>query len=69
VRALVQRDLDALNAGLPRFATVKRFTLLPREFLESEGEVTASQKLKRKEIERRYREVLDAMYPEPAGVA
>jgi len=63
VRALVQKDLDALNATLPRFATVKKFAILPREFLESEGEVTPSQKLKRKYIEQRYRAELDAMYP------
>ena len=65
VRALVQKDFDALNATLPRFATVKRFTILPRELSEAEGEVTPSQKLKRKEIERRYRAELDAMYREP----
>ena len=63
IRALVQKDLDALNAALPRFATVKKFVILPREFLESEGEVTPSQKLKRKYIEQRYRAELDAMYP------
>ncbi len=63
VRALVQRDFDRLNALLPRFATVKRFTILPRELSEAEGEVTPSQKLKRKAIEQRYRSELDAMYP------
>jgi long-chain acyl-CoA synthetase len=65
VKALLQADLDALNATLPRFATVKRFAILPREFSEAEGEVTPSQKLKRKVIEQRYRAELDAMYPEP----
>ncbi len=65
VKALVQRDFDRLNATLPRFATVKKFTILAREFSEAEGEVTPSQKLKRKEIERRYRAELDAMYGEP----
>jgi long-chain acyl-CoA synthetase len=65
VRALVQKDFDALNAALPRFATVKKFAILPREFLEAEGEVTPSQKLKRKYIEQRYRADLDALYPEP----
>ena len=64
VRALVQRDFDRLNAALPRFATVKRFTILPREFSEAEGEVTPSQKLKRKVIEQRYRAELDGMYRE-----
>jgi long-chain acyl-CoA synthetase len=65
VRALLQREIDRLNASLPRFATLKRFTILPREFSEAEGEVTPSQKLKRKVIEERYRAQLDAMYPGP----
>jgi long-chain acyl-CoA synthetase len=67
VKALVQKDFDKLNATLPRFATVKRFTILPRELTEAEGEVTPSQKLKRKVIEQRYKAELDAMYREPPG--
>jgi long-chain acyl-CoA synthetase len=62
VRELLQRHVDRLNAGLPRFASVRRFTILPRELSEAEGEVTPSQKLKRKAIEQRYRAELDAMY-------
>jgi len=62
VRALVQKALDAMNAQLPRFATVKKFTILPAEFSEAAGEVTPSQKLKRKLIEARYKDVLDGMY-------
>jgi long-chain acyl-CoA synthetase len=62
VRELVQSAMDQLNATLPRFATVKKFAILPREFSEAAGEVTPSQKLKRKAIEARYRDVIDAMY-------
>jgi long-chain acyl-CoA synthetase len=65
VRAEVQRAVDALNATLPRYSSVKRFTVVAREWSEAEGEVTASQKLKRKLIEERHRGELDAMYPEP----
>ena len=43
-----------MNAGLPRFASVKRFTILPRDFSEAEGELTPSQKVKRKAVEQRY---------------
>ena len=68
VKALLQRDVDRLNAALPRFATLKKFAILPREFSEAEGEVTPSQKLKRKAIEKRYRAELDALYPEPSAV-
>ena len=52
---------DRVNAALPRFATVKKFTVMPREFSEAEGEVTPSQKLKRKVIEAHHREALDRM--------
>ncbi len=65
VRAVVQKALEKLNATLPRFATVKRFTILPREFTEAEGEVTASQKIKRKVVEQRFKAELDAMYRDP----
>jgi long-chain acyl-CoA synthetase len=62
VHQQVQRAVDQVNAGLPRFAQIKRFTVLPREFSEAEGEVTPSQKVKRRTIEQRYRDQLDAMY-------
>ncbi len=63
VQALVQQAVDRLNATLPRYATLKRFTILPRDFSEAEGEVTPSQKLKRRVVEARHRAALDAMYP------
>ena len=64
VQTLVQEAVGRLNATLPRYASVKKFTVLPQEFTEKDGEVTPSQKLKRKVIEQRYRNVLDAMYAE-----
>jgi len=69
VKAAVQRDLEGVNAALPRFASVKKFTILPREFTEAEGEVTPSQKLKRKVIEAHFKEQIDAMYGGQAVVA
>lgn len=65
VRILIQGYVHQMNAGLPRFAAVKRFAILPQEFTEQAGEVTPSQKLKRKVIEQNYRMVLDRMYVEP----
>jgi len=63
VHALVQRGIADLNATLPRYATVKRFAVLEREFTEAAGELTASQKVKRRVVEERYREILDSLYP------
>ncbi len=68
VKALVQEAVGKLNAELPRYATLKRFTILPREFSEADGEVTPSQKLRRKVIEARHQEALDAMYAGGNGV-
>ncbi len=68
LRAEVQKLFEKLNATLPKFATVKKFTVLPREFTEGEGLVTPSQKLKRKAIEQRYKAELDSMYREPVTV-
>ncbi len=67
VRALLQRHVDELNAGLPHFAAVKRFAILPNEFTEQSGEVTPSHKLKRRVIEQRHRAVLDGLYGDVAA--
>jgi long-chain acyl-CoA synthetase len=64
LKAVVQRCIEKVNADLPRFATVKKFRILPAEFTEAAGEVTPSQKLKRKVIEVRHRQLLDGMYGE-----
>jgi long-chain acyl-CoA synthetase len=62
VHQQVQLAVDQVNAGLPGFAAIRRFAILPREFSEAEGEVTPSQKLKRRAIEQRHRARLDALY-------
>jgi long-chain acyl-CoA synthetase len=66
VAALVEDAIDRLNQRLPRYATLKRFAILPVELSEAAGEVTPSQKVKRKVVEARYRAVLDTLY-EPAA--
>ncbi len=67
VHALVQRAIADLNASLPRYATVKKFAILDRELTEDAGEVTASQKVKRRVVEQRYKDVLDSLYPRGDG--
>jgi long-chain acyl-CoA synthetase len=62
VRARVQRSVDAVNAELPRFATIKRFAILPDDLSIAAGELTPTMKLRRRAVEERYRPVLDALY-------
>jgi len=67
MRAAVKRGVDKVNAALPRYAMVKKFRVLAAEFSEAKGEVTPSQKLKRKVIEARYRRELEALYGEASS--
>jgi len=59
---MVQHYLDELNAQLPRWETIKKFTLLDRDLTVEAGELTPSMKLKRKHVEQKYLDALDAMY-------
>ena len=63
VQRLYQRIIDGINEHQPGFSQVKRFTLLPREFTLADGELTPTLKVKRFEIGRSYKAMIDAMYP------
>jgi long-chain acyl-CoA synthetase len=62
VRAEVRKAVDAVNAELPSYSTVKDFTILPADFTVEAGELTASLKVRRKVVETRYGDVLDRFY-------
>jgi long-chain acyl-CoA synthetase len=59
---MVQRYIDDLNEHLPRWETIKKFTLLTADLTVEAGELTPSMKLKRKHVEQKYMEHLDSMY-------
>lgn len=62
LKAEVQKLVDQLNSGLASYATVKKFAILQQDFSIETGELTPSMKVKRKEIERRYKDLLDSFY-------
>jgi len=62
VSSLIQPRVDALNATLGSWETIKYFSLLPRAFNEEEGEITPTLKIKRRIINRRYQAQIDSMY-------
>jgi long-chain acyl-CoA synthetase len=62
VRALYQEILDGLNRDLSQFERIKRFALLPREFSIEDGELTPSLKVRRKVVEEKFRETIEALY-------
>ncbi|MBZ4329375.1 AMP-binding protein [Corallococcus interemptor] len=59
-----ERDV---NPKLSRFETIKRFRVLPGEFSIDGGELTPSMKMRRKVVEQKYADVIDALYSEPGG--
>jgi long-chain acyl-CoA synthetase len=63
VRAIVAAAVAELNAGLNRWETIKDFRILENDLTVESGELTPSLKLKRRVVEKRYKAVLDEMYP------
>ncbi|MEA2305249.1 MAG: long-chain acyl-CoA synthetase [Solirubrobacteraceae bacterium] len=62
VRAAVQEGVDAANAKLARVEQIKKFTLLRGDWLPGGDELTPTMKLKRKPINAKYAEAIEAMY-------
>lgn len=61
VRALVEADVEAANAGLASFETIKRYAVLPSDFAES-GDVTPTLKVRRARVIEKHRHLLDSLY-------
>ncbi len=61
VELIAQAIADA-NVDLAQVETIKAFRLLPKELDQEDGEVTATQKVKRKAISAEFETLIDAMY-------
>ena len=59
-----QEVLDKFNPLFSHPEQVKKFTLLPNEWTVDSGELTPSLKLKRKVIDQKYAQEIEAMYAE-----
>lgn len=68
VADLVQKDLDRVNSYLPESARVRKFVLLHKEFDPDEAELTRTRKLRRDFVEKRYKDLIDAMYQDDKQV-
>ncbi|MDZ7833501.1 MAG: long-chain fatty acid--CoA ligase [Desulfobacterales bacterium] len=64
VTAEVQRAVDEANAHLAKFETVKKFVILPKPFDIETGELTPTMKVRRRQVEDKYIDLLDALYAE-----
>jgi long-chain acyl-CoA synthetase len=62
VLAEMQKIVSRVNKQLAPFEQVKRFRILPREFSIEHGEVTATMKVRRKQVMENFRAELDSLY-------
>ena len=65
--AAIQKSLDEVNRDLASFESIKYFRVLEHAFTVDNGLLTASFKVKRKEVNKRYAELIEEMYAEGAG--
>ena len=59
---VIEESIGELNAGLGRWESIKRFSVLERNLTVDSGDLTPSLKLKRRAVEQRYAAVLDGLY-------
>ena len=62
VLAFYRKRIDLHSRQLARYETIKNFTLLPRAFTIEDEEITPTMKLKRKNINTKYHDLIDSMY-------
>jgi long-chain acyl-CoA synthetase len=59
---LITTAVDEANIELAQVETIKAFRLLPKELDQEDGEVTATQKVKRKAIAQEFDSLIESMY-------
>ncbi|WP_111707178.1 AMP-dependent synthetase/ligase [Lutibacter citreus] len=62
IKDMIDKRVDELQKEFSVFEKIKKITLLPKEFSIEAGEITATLKLKRKVIQKKYKELIDKMY-------
>jgi len=59
---LIGKEVGKVNETLARVETIKKFRLLPRRFYAEDGDVTPTQKVKRRALEKTYSDLIESMY-------
>ncbi|HKI47800.1 MAG TPA: long-chain fatty acid--CoA ligase, partial [Desulfobacteria bacterium] len=62
VRKLIQGEVDGVNEQLARVEKIRKFTILTKELDQDDDEVTATMKVRRSTVEKKFKQMIDAMY-------
>jgi long-chain acyl-CoA synthetase len=63
----VKSEVDRATPGLASYEKIKKIALLSRDFEIEKGEITPTLKVKRNIIEKKYKDMIDALYVEEPG--
>ncbi len=59
---LMQREVNKKNKEVANVEKIKKFSILEEDFLQDEGEITATMKVRRKIVGEKYKEIINRMY-------
>jgi long-chain acyl-CoA synthetase len=62
VQSLIQAEIDKVNTKFARVEQIKHFRLLDTQLTAEDDELTPTMKLKRKFVEKKYSDLIEAMY-------
>jgi long-chain acyl-CoA synthetase len=62
VQALIQGEIDRVNANFARVEQIKAFRLLDHKLTAEDEELTPTMKLKRKLVNEKYKDMIESMY-------
>lgn len=66
VQSLIQKEIDKVNTKFARVEQIKYFRLLETQLTAEDDELTPTMKLKRKFVETKYQDLINAMYQQEA---
>jgi long-chain acyl-CoA synthetase len=60
--AVIENEVNRLTAHVAQYESIKRFALLAEDFTFDSGALTFTMKLKRRVVEKQYRDLIDRLY-------
>ncbi|HYY45346.1 MAG TPA: long-chain fatty acid--CoA ligase, partial [Actinomycetota bacterium] len=65
----IEAAIDEVNRSMARVESVKKFRVLDRDFLQDRNEITPTMKVRRKQINEAYADIIEEMYSKDAPSA
>ena len=69
IRAMIRREIEAINRTLPDAQRIRRFLLLYKELDADDGELTRTRKVRRGVIAEKYGDIIQAIYRGDRAIA